>query len=245
MKRIRISKLMDEYTDKEFFPTGGSVVSTEAVKARVLAQVKASTPAKQKQMPRKKKVLLAAALAAALLLAGAGYPLIQHRLVGGELRFEQRPNERTASLIHYNNVVESEDGRLFFDRDDGQRIDITDLVSEDTPYIYDCSDPDTGMIYYIVMGGTPEAYGWLEWIQVPYPFDDSNSDGYYALDFDRNGNPVTIIYDFEFSSLEDNNYGVSGMGYSGVCLDDFTPPSWLLAAVEELGIPVRDSPKCE
>ena len=238
MKRLRISKLMDEYTDTEFFPTGGSAIDPEVVKARVLANVK--TAAKKKPMPRKKKVLLAAALAASLvLLVGAGYPYFQHRLVGGALSFEQKSNERMTSLVHYNSVVEPEDGRLFFNRDDGQRIDITDLVSMETPYIYDGSDPDTGMIYYTVMGGTPEAYGWLEWIQVPYPFDDSNLGGAYALDFDENGNPVMIIYDFEF------NDGIVGMGNGGVSLDEIYPPLWLLSAVDKLGIPVRESPEFE
>ena len=238
MKRLRISKLMDEYTDTEFFPTGGSVVSLEGVKARVLAAAKA--PAKKKPMPRKKKVLLAAALAAAMvLLMAAGYPYFQHKLVGGMLSFEQRSDERTTSFVHNTPVVENENGRLIFNQDDGQRIDITDLVSEETPYIYDGSNPESEMIYYIIMGGTPEFYGWLEWIRVPYPFDDSNLGGTYAPDFDENGNPVMIIYDFEFFD------GIVGMGYGGVCLDDFDPPLWLLSAIEELDIPVRETPEYE
>ena len=241
MKRLRISKLMDEYTDTEFFPAGGSAVNSEAIKDRVLAQAKAKAPTRRKQkMPRKKKILLAAALAAALvLLMGAGYPFFQHRLVGGTLSFEQTGDGRVTALVHNTPVVKNEDGRLIFTQDDCQRVDITDLISDETPYIYDGSDPDAGKIYYIVMGGTPEAYGWLEWIQVPYPFDDSNSEGHYDMDLDENGNPVTIIYDFELTGPESGSYGITGMGYGGVCLDDFTPPQWLLAGIEELDIPVR------
>ena len=243
MKRLRISKLMDEYTDAEFFPTGGSAVSTEAVKARVLANAK--TPAKKKQMSRKKKVLLAATLAAAMvLLMAAGYPLFQRQLVNGTLSFEQTADSRTISIEHDSYIVKNEDGRLIFTQGDSQCIDITDLVSEETPYIYDGSDPDSEMVYYVVMGGTPEAYGWLEWIRVPYPFDDSNSDFYHASDFDENGNPVSIAYDFHFIDLEDG-YQSGGMGSGGVCLDDITPPSWLLAGIEELGIPVRETPEYE
>ena len=238
MRQVRISKLMDEYTDTEFFPAGGSSVNSERVKARVLASAK--IPTKKKQMAKKKKVLLVAALAAALvLLVGAGYPYIQHQLVHGTLSFKQTGDGRITAFVHYNDVVEYEDGRLIFNRDDGQRVDITDLVSEETPYIYDGSNPETGMTYYIIMGGTPEFYGWLEWIQVPYPFNDSGSDVYHAVDFDEDGNPVKIIYDFEMTDLKDNSHSIGGFGDGGVCLDDFTPPQWLLAAVNELGIPLR------
>lgn len=242
MKRLRISSLMDEYTDTEFFPTGGSAVDPKAVKERVLAQAMAAAPTRRKQkMPRKKKILLAAALAAALvLLVGAGYPFFQQQLVNGSLSFEQKDGEKMTSFVHYGELVKYEDGRLIFNRNGGQRIDITDLVSEETPYIYDASDPDTGMVYYIVMGGTPESFGWFEWIQTPYPFDDD-----LAFSFDEDGNPVTIIYDFEFAGPEIDNYGVCGMGYYTFCLDDFDPPLWLLSAIEELDIPVRDSPECE
>ena len=41
MKRLEISKLMDGYTDDEFFPDGGETADTETVKARVLARVEA------------------------------------------------------------------------------------------------------------------------------------------------------------------------------------------------------------
>ena len=241
MKRLRISSLMDEYTDTEFFPTGGSAVDPKAVKERVLAQAMAAAPTRRKQkMPRKKKILLAAALAAALvLLVGAGYPFFQQQLVNGSLSFGQDERGKYVSYEQRDNIIEEEDGRLYFSPEDGQRIDITDLVSEETPYIYDASDPDTGMVYYIVMGGTPESFGWFEWIQTPYPFDDD-----LAFSFDEDGNPVTIIYDFAFVGPEIDNYGVCGMGYT-FCLDDFDPPLWLLSAIEELDIPVRDSPECE
>ena len=172
MRRLKISKLMDEYTDTEFFPTGGSAVSPERVKARVLASV--NVQPKKKQLPKKKKVLLAAALAAAMvLLMAAGYPYIKHSFADGKLTFEQTGDGRITTLEQIV-VVRYEEGRLIFTRDDGQHMDITDLVSEETPYIYDGSDPDTGLTYYVIMGGTPVCFGWFEWIQVPYPFDDDS-----------------------------------------------------------------------
>ena len=237
MKRLRISSLMDEYTDTEFFPEGGSAVSPEAVKDRVLAMATAPIRRKQK-MPRKKKILLAAALAAAMvLLMAAGYPYIKYSFAGGMLSFEQTADSRITTFVQ-NEVVKYEEGRLIFTRDDGQRMDITDLVSEETPYIYDGSDPDTGMIYYVVMGGTPESYGWFEWIQVPYPFDDD-----YAINFDESGNPVDILYDFVLIDHPSVNDGRSVSGSGSVYLDDSMNLPWLLTGAERLGITFVEPPE--
>ena len=245
MKRLRVSSLMDEYTDTEFFPTGGSAVNSEAVKDRVMAQAKAEAPTRRKQkMPRKKKILLAAALAAAMvLLTAAGYPLIQHRLVGGTLSFKQRENEKITAFVHNTPIAENENGRLIFNRDDGQRVDITDLVSEETPYIYDASDPDTGMVYYIVMGGTPESFGWFEWIQVPYPFDERDSDVSFVFNYDEDGNPVEILFDFVLDNPEHNRHSVGSFGT--VYLDDAMKLPWLLAGAEQLGITFEEPPEHE
>lgn len=233
MKRLEISRLMDEYTDTEFFPAGGSVAGPEAVKARVLANVKA--PAGKERMPRRKKALLAAALAAVMVvLVGAGFPYIRHRLVGGTLSFEQTTDGRITAFVHSSEVMELEGGRLYFNQDDGQRIDVTDLISEETPYLYDGSDPDAGTIYYIILGGTPECYGYLEWIQTPYPFEDG------ATNFDENGDPVSITYGFELNTPNpdgsDNRRSIAGFEGS-VCVDDSMNLPWLLAGVEQLGVP--------
>ena len=72
MKRLEISKLMDEYVDTEFFPEGGGTADLQAVKARVLARAE---PAKKRPRPHLKTVLIAAALAAVGVLcvaAGGG-----------------------------------------------------------------------------------------------------------------------------------------------------------------------------
>lgn len=243
MKRIRISSLMDEYTDTEFFPAGGSSVSPGTVKERVLAEAKASAPREKKPMPRKKKVLLAAALAAVLVvLAGAGFPYIQHRLVGGTLSFEQTSSSRTITFTHDGDgeIVSCEDGRLIFNQGD-ERIDITDLVSEETPYIYDGSDPDTGMTYYVIMGGTPKTYGCLEWTQTPYPFDDKNPGINSDVEFDENGNPVIITNDFMLIDSEMGRSGYCGIG--AIFLEDFMKLPWLLNGMEYVGIAFQDAPE--
>lgn len=235
MKRLEISRLMDEYTDNEFFPQGGEAADTQAVKERVLAQ---AAPAKQ--MPKRKKMFIAAALAAVMVvLVGAGFPYIQHQLVGGTLSFEQTTDGRITAFVHNSEVLKREDGRLYFAQDNGQRIDVTDLISENTPYIYDGSDPDTGMIYYVILGGTPESYGWFEWVQTPYPFEDG------ATNFDENGNPVTINFNFVINTPDadgsDNRRSVGG--FETVYLDDSMNLPWLLVGTEQLGITFQDPPE--
>lgn len=241
MKRLKITKLMDEYTDTEFFPTGGSVVSPEAVKDRVLAQAMAAASTRRKQkMPRKKKIFLAAALVAALvLLMGAGYPFFQRRLVNGSLSFGQDERGKYMSYEQRDNIIEEEDGRLYFSPEDGQRVDITDLISEETPYIYDGSDPDTDLTYYIIMGGTPECYGWLTWIRMPHPFGDLE----HAPGIDDDG--FTTAYHYY---LMDHSIG-SQSGHMGLDIgntvkwqDNMDHP-WLLAGAEELGITFVEPPE--
>ena len=84
-------------------------------------------------MPRKNKLLLAAALAAAMvLLMAAGYPLIQRQLVNGNLSFGQDENGKYVSYEQRDNIIVEEDSRLYFAPEDGERVDITDLVSEET-----------------------------------------------------------------------------------------------------------------
>lgn len=241
MKRLEISRLMDEYTDTEVFPEGGSAADIGVVKARVLAQ---AAPAQKARMPRKKKALLAAALAAVLVvLIGAGFPYIQHRLANGTLSFEKTPKGWQTSFLLDRLMMTLEDGRLYFNQDGGGRVDVTGLVSQDTPYIYDDSDPDTGLVYYVILGGTPECYGYLEWAQTPYPFDG------WSFNFDRDGNPVSIVYRFEFNTPtpDGRDNWQSAVGFeSTICLDDFRDIPWLVAGVEQLDIPytVR-SEECE
>ena len=233
MKRLRISKLMDEYTDTEFFPTGGSAVSPERVKARVLAQAMAAAPTRRKQkMPRKKKILLAAALAAAMvLLMAAGYPLFQRQLVNGSLSFGQDERGRFVSFEAHGSIMEVEDGRLYYTPEDGQRVDVTDLVSEETPYIYDGSDPDNGLTYYIIMGGTPECYGWFTWVRTPNPFYDGD-----APAVDKDG--FETAYHFRISNGS-SRMGLGSLGGPGGYIlewNDNMDHPWLLAGAEQLGI---------
>lgn len=241
MKHLEISKLMDEYQDHEFFPEGESAAGPEAVKDRVLAKIAA--PAGKQRLSGKKKLFLAAGLAAALVLMGAGLPSVVHqvyRLVNTTLSFVQTPDGTGVTYEHGTSSMVAEEGRLFFVLDE-ERTDITDLISADTPYIYDGSDPETGLTYYLIMGGTPENYGCLEWVKVPNPYVAEDGEPTPALDGDgrlTSYNLCTFLYNEE-SGTYDYGPGSTGMGeLDWVNLQDFP---WLIAGAKQLDLPFVDS----
>lgn len=244
MKQVEISKLMDAYTDTEFFPAGAPAADPEVVKARVLARLNApagnNDPAGRRRLPRKKKLLLAAGLAAALLLMGAGLPYLQHRLVSGELFYQQTGDGTITGLVHYGPVMELEEGRLFFVRDDGQRLDLTDQIDEHTPYLYDGSDPETDKVYYLILGGTPDGYGYLEWVRVPEPFGDGDD---AAGDGAQSGAWTSYNFSYVAHDGQPDRYEVHDGGPSEAAIDWNTAKDypWLVAGAKELGLPFVDT----
>ena len=62
-------------------------------------------------------------------------------------------------------IISLEDGRLWFVAG-GQRVDVTDQVDEETPYVHTATDEE-GNLHYIIVGGTPEDYGWFEGVTAP------------------------------------------------------------------------------
>lgn len=163
---MEISRLMDEYTDNEFFPEGGAAADLEAVKRIVLER---AVPAKRRR-PSVKMALLAAVLTAVCVLMAAattGGPVV--RYLSGAI-FENGIFDGTKAV----SPVLLEDGRIWF-VGDGQHTDITGLIDENTPYIYVHTDPETMAATYTVVGGTADDFGWFE-----YAFwygDEGNAEG--------------------------------------------------------------------
>ena len=170
MKRLEISRLMDEYEDNEFFPQGGETADLQAVKARVLAQAE---PAKKRPRPHLKTVLIAAALAAVgVLCVAAGLPMMTYQLfTGGTMVADVEmsgPNRHIYSDLRNafpEDPLVLEDGRLWLVLN-GERTDITDRIDMETPYIVEHTDPETGLSSSLILGGTSEDFGWCLWHQI-------------------------------------------------------------------------------
>lgn len=120
------------------------------------------------RMPKVGKIALAAALAVGCVLSiAAGLPAqVYHFIGGGSVTVD--PNTNTAYYDRLDAVPPAEvdeAGRLWLTVDD-QRLDITDKISEDTPYLYERTDPATGQKGYLLLGGTVDDFGWMEWFQI-------------------------------------------------------------------------------
>ncbi len=123
---------------------------------------------KKRRMPKAGKIALAAALAVGCVLSiAAGLPAqVYHFIGGGSVTVD--PNTNTAYYDRLNAVPPAQvdgSGRLWLTVDD-QRLDITDKISEDTPYLYERTDPATGQKGYLMLGGTVDDFGWMEWFQM-------------------------------------------------------------------------------
>ena len=168
MKRLEISKLMDGYTDDEFFPDGGETANPEAVKARVLARVEA--PAKKRRSPVKLALLAAALAVGSLLMIAAGLPTtVYHLVTGGTVTIQEGPNGYKSYDFTNQFPAEPvvlEEGRLWLVLDGG-RTDITDQIGMDTPYIVEHTDPESGLSNFLIVGGTPEDYGYCSYQEDP------------------------------------------------------------------------------
>ena len=168
LKRIDLFELMNAYEDEEFEPKEGCFVSENQVKETVLAQVG------QKKRHGRKVLVLAAALAACLALAGWTYgEQIYHFFSGSQVTIGGNVGIGSGTVTLSDGLDENgdhtiltlEDGRLWFVAG-GQRVDVTDQMDEDAPYVW-IQWLEDGSLHYIIVGGTPEDYGWFEGVTFP------------------------------------------------------------------------------
>ena len=119
----------------------------------------------KRRKPSVKALVLAAALAVGCVLSiAAGLPAQVYNFVtGGSVVVEPGGAEVNFTLTGDEEVspVIVENGRLMLEAD-GQKLDITDKVDENTPYVQERTDPATGNKGYLVVGGTVEDFGWAE-----------------------------------------------------------------------------------
>ena len=111
-------------------------------------------------------------LAACLALAGWSYgEQIYQFFSGGWVSIggaDDGPTMAMSNGLDENGeptIISLENGRLWFVAD-GQRVDVTSQVNENTPYVWTQREKNGGL-HYIIVGGTPEDYGWFEGIELP------------------------------------------------------------------------------
>ena len=137
----------------------------------------------KRRMPKVRTMILAAALAVgALLSIAAGLPARVYNFANGD-QVRVMPDITYASMTVGGGEaapVKAEDGRLWLEVD-GQRLDITDKVDENTPYIYERTDPATGEKGCVVVGGTVENFGWIEYFIVDGEMKVGSGCNYFSL----------------------------------------------------------------
>ena len=168
LRKIDISRLMDAYEDLEFLPEEDVQMDMERVRREIINSVKG------KRRTARRTALVAAVLAACLALAGWTYGEQIYRLISGQtvtVGGDSGMGSVTVEMSDGRNengdpaIIALEEGRLWFVAG-GERIDVTNLVDEETPYVWTQRQED-GSLHYIIAGGTPEDYGWFEGMKFP------------------------------------------------------------------------------
>ena len=169
-RRVDISRLMDAYEDTEFMPEEEIFVDTERIKREVIGTVKG------KRRTARRAALVAAGLCGCLALVGWTYgEKIFNFLSGGRISIGGGDGDiigsatvvMTDGLDDNGNpaIIALEEGQLWFVAGE-ERVDVTGLVDEETPYLWTQWLED-GSLHYIIVGGTPGDYGWYEGMKFP------------------------------------------------------------------------------
>lgn len=121
-------------------------------------------PAKRWGPRSLRTVLIAAALTVGCVLCvAAGLPAQMYNFVSGGTT-TVLPGTGEAHFVidgESPGPITEINGRLWFEAD-GQKVDVTGLMDENTPYIHERTDPATGNKGYVILGGTVDNFGWAE-----------------------------------------------------------------------------------
>ena len=160
-KELDITKIMDEYTDNEFCIEGEQAVDTEKAVGDLLARVR-----QKKRIKPVFKALIAAAAAVCVLggTAAIGIGLSQYGFTTNtniHVDVDNDSGDKSFDMTDPRHPFRLEEGRIIFTADGGE-TDITDLIDENTPYIYEYVNPETGGKCCIIIGGTPDFPGYVD-----------------------------------------------------------------------------------
>ena len=179
--------------------------------------------------PSVKVMVLAAALAVGCVLSiAAGLPAqVYNFMSGGTVSVNENGGSNDWSMDEVNPPIVQEDGMLWF-VNGGERTDLTGLIDEDTPYIYENTDPATGNKGYVIVGGTVDHFGWAEIFET-----ESGAASLIGLDYDDTYLTIDGVrqpsYELSEELVEKLNHDPS---YK---LDTVNRP-WFQAALDQLGL---------
>ena len=179
--------------------------------------------------PSVKVMVLAAALAVGCVLSiAAGLPAqVYNFMSGGTVSVNENGGSNDWSMDEVNPPIVQEDGKLWF-VNGGERTDLTGLIDEDTPYIYENTDPATGNKGYVIVGGTVDHFGWAEIFET-----ESGAASLIGLDYDDTYLTIDGVrqpsYELSEELVERLNHDPS---YK---LDTVNRP-WFQAALDQLGL---------
>lgn len=173
---MRISEIMDNYTDNEFLIEGQQAVSSDEIAAGVMDKIKVKKPLKLKA-----KILIIAA--AVVTLAGIMGAAINDAFftdqLGNEISHFGAWSSTYGDMIPPYTIVESEEGKKVFFTANNEYIDITDYINRGENYYYYFSEVDNQTNEYpaiLCVGGTIDDMGFGEY----YVHCDFNGSGIAA-----------------------------------------------------------------
>ena len=203
------------------------VALSDRKKEEIMEQLETKGTQKRR-MPKVRTMILAAALAVGCLLsiaAAANVPArVYNFLTGGQ--YSTGANEFNITLGGEAAPVKAENGRLWLEAD-GQRLDITDKVDENTPYIYERTDPVTGEKGCVVVGGTVEDFGWIEYFIVDGKIQAGNGYNYFHME-------DQTVTDAGIEIVINSDDGTTTREVGGVTGRIVNRP-WYQAALDQLG----------
>ena len=173
---IRIHELLNGLEDSSVPMEETNVVSVMKIKELTKMKIEQTEPESTSRHYAKKRVLTLA-LAAALMLALGISAYSSGRVLfgwGNNMEIHATKTEQgveTEIHVHTDDLTEPVsfiDGRMVFIVNN-EHVDITDLVSESQPYIYQFADEEGIVHYWIIGKNGPELknYGFAEYLQPP------------------------------------------------------------------------------
>lgn len=152
---------------KEYRRLMEQVTLSDEKKEEIMGMLK-DKQAQKRRMPGAARIALAAALvmACAAMIAAGLRAQVYDFIGGGSVTIDPGTDTAYYDRLYAVDPVEMDaDGRVWFTAD-GQHMDITGEVDENTPYIYARTDEADGQRGYLVVGGSHDSLGWMEWYQI-------------------------------------------------------------------------------